>query len=164
MPTEPTASKFQTFELFKDGDGYTPIPHFFREMQRKYRLPPAFWNTLFFIFDETIGKTRAGVSGQLAQSQIPGDAHEVGKWIAALDVFGGLLTVEYADYRSQRGSRFILNPDATPDDWEHFFYMLTVAYMEGYFRRKVKDGDAEVRNSVERVREFFKTWRYPAGT
>src|SRR5437899_1848191 len=103
MPTEPTASKFQTFELFKDGAGYTPIPHFFRQMQRKYRLPPAFWNTLFFVFEETIGRTRAGVSGYLAQSQIPGDAHEVGKWIAALDAFGGLLTVEYADYRSQKG-------------------------------------------------------------
>jgi len=144
------SNKFETNELLKDGKLYTPIPKFFFRLWQKSRdLPPSFWCTLMYILDTTLGGSKEGIEGHLAQSQIPVDPHESSRWIAAMAGYGRLLEVTYSDGRNQKGSKFKLNPMATEDDWVDFVFALRVAYRDRVLSRDKKP---------EEVREIFKRY------
>jgi hypothetical protein len=92
----------------------------------------------------TLGRTAEGIEGTLALSQIPVDDHTSPKWLAALTAWPRLFTVELAGYRSQRGSKYRLNPDATEDDWRFFFLVLLSVYPKGVGHKSTKEIRAEM--------------------
>lgn len=164
MPNPPI-DKLHAFKIFRDNPNdekvkpYAGIPHFFFRMWFEYsELPASFWTTLFFILSQTIGRTADGREGTLALRDIPVKRDASSRWINALAGYGKLCTVEFADYDSVKGSKFIMNPDATEDDWEGFFRLVTVAFREGMFGggKKASDIRAEFARFNEKPR--WPTW------
>lgn len=162
--SERPLDKFQAFRLFRDNPNaekvkpYATIPHFFFSMWFEYReLPPSFWTTLFFILRQTIGRTAEGREGTLAIRDIPVEKTVASKWVNAIAGYAKLCQVEFADYDSEKGSKFILNPDATEDDWEGFFRLLTVGWREGMFGAGGKKA-SEIRSEFA---QFNKKPRMP---
>ena len=170
-----TDNKFETHGLlapsdrFPKGQPFAPVPRFiFRQWQLhsddnqwERGLPTSFWITVLFVIDATLGGSLAGVEGKIAQSQIPVEKKDAARWIAAMGAYkdGSLIEVDYYQGTDHtQSSTFRVNPNGTQADWEYFFFVMRLAWLEGHVSRE---------KSVEDIKEYFRKlpgsekWRPP---
>ena len=146
MPDKSAVSKFTEIELLRHGQPYAVIPKFFFRLWHAYpELPDSWWKTLFNILNVTLGGSAAGIEGTLAYSELPVDSHQFSMFKAALDGYQRLMKIETAGYESVAGSRFVLNPEATEDDWITFVDLLRIAWLSGVLKRRLGHGYEQVK-------------------
>jgi len=166
MPKRPTDSsspprKFDSFALLRPtdqqpkGQPFTPVPHFFLDMWKRYEssIPLSFWATFMFLLRDTLGRTLTGASGKVAQSQFPVDDNVARLWLSAITAFGGLVDVEKATYRDSKGSKYTIHLEASEDHWRKFFALLALGCRLGYF-----SNSSTPRPTAKRIEELFSIW------
>ncbi len=130
-----------------DCAGYMRWPHFFTWMMQKWNPPVHFVLTLFYLWNNTVGKK--GLVGNLAMSQIPVRPNERNKWMAAFVETGFFKVNRRAGPHDREGSVYEYNRDTTPLEWELLFKAAWMAdHIEGWDDLRTEDFAHMMRRAV----------------
>lgn len=113
--------------------GFSPFPHLFLELARRFEVPHEFLTVLLYLWDATVGqgqyldgeKVDRNPQGRISLSQFPVRNHQRDKWLKALCASGLFNLLEKASPESRVGSLYEYDAEgSTAEDWLRFFGMV----------------------------------------